>query len=224
MKKINHAIILAAGRGVRLMPITKKIPKALVKIKNQTLILGGIKKLKKFIKKIHITVGYKGSEIAKHVIQNNVSSVINTNKKGPAWWIFNYPFNMLNEPVIVLTCDNITSINFKLLEKDYLKQGSPPCFVIPVKPIKGLDGDYIHHKKNKVKLLSRRVKSDIYCSGIQIINPKKINQLVNKTQDFKVLWKRLIIQNKLNVSAVTPKKWFTIDSVNQLDLYKKKID
>ena len=47
---------------------------------------------------------------------------------------------------------------------------------------------------------------------------------MNKTEDFKVLWKRLIIQNKLNVSAVTPKKWFTIDSVNQLDLYKKKLD
>ena len=58
---INHAIILAAGRGVRMMPRTKKIPKAMVKIKNQTLILKGIKKIQKYIKNIHITVGYKGS-------------------------------------------------------------------------------------------------------------------------------------------------------------------
>ena len=36
---INHAIILAAGRGVRMMPRTRKIPKAMVKIKNQTLSL-----------------------------------------------------------------------------------------------------------------------------------------------------------------------------------------
>ena len=42
---INHAVILAAGRGVRLRPITNKIPKAMVKIKNQTLILSGIKKI-----------------------------------------------------------------------------------------------------------------------------------------------------------------------------------
>ena len=53
---INHSIILAAGRGIRLMPKTKKIPKAMVKIKNQTLILKGIKKIQKYIKNVHITV------------------------------------------------------------------------------------------------------------------------------------------------------------------------
>lgn len=81
---IKHAIILAAGRGIRLMPLTKKIPKAMVKIKNQTLILKGIKKIRKYIKNIHITVGYKGSMLARHVIENRVNSVINTDKKGNA--------------------------------------------------------------------------------------------------------------------------------------------
>ena len=132
----NHAIILAAGRGIRLMPLTKNIPKALVKVQNQTLILNGIKKLKKYIKNIHITVGYKGSLIAKHVISHDVSSVINTNKKGNSWWIFNFPFNLLNEPIVVLTCDNITNIDFKLLKKDYMQKKSPQCYLITVKPIK----------------------------------------------------------------------------------------
>ena len=144
---INHAVILAAGRGIRLMPKTKKIPKAMVKIKNQTLILKGIKKIQKYIKDIHITVGYKGSMLAKHVIENRVSSVINTDKKGNAWWIFNFPFKHINEPVFVLTCDNITNIDFNLIEKDYVKKGKPECFLIPVKPVDKLKGDFIHKKK-----------------------------------------------------------------------------
>lgn len=51
MRLIKHVIILAAGRGMRLMPLTKKIPKALVKLHNQSLILRGIKKNKKLCKK-----------------------------------------------------------------------------------------------------------------------------------------------------------------------------
>ena len=219
---INHAIILAAGRGIRLMPLTKEIPKAMVKIKNQTLILNGIKKVQKYISNIHITVGYKGSMIAKHVIKNNVRSVINTNKKGNAWWIFNFPFNMIDEPVAVLTCDNITNINFKLIEKDYIKKKNPHCFLVPVKPVKNLEGDFIHRKRNIVTKLSRKDKSDIYCSGIQILNPYKINKTVKKTEDFNILWKRLIKKKKLFVSDIIPDHWFTIDNIEQWRMYNKK--
>tara|TARA_B100000676_G_scaffold241066_1_gene242158 strand:- start:4 stop:588 length:585 start_codon:yes stop_codon:yes gene_type:complete len=189
---INHAIILAAGRGIRLMPKTKRIPKAMVKIKNQTLILKGIKKIQKYIRNIHITVGYKGSLLAKHVIENKVNSVINTDKKGNAWWIFNFPFKHINQPVFVLTCDNITNIDFNLIERDYIKKGKPECFLVPVKPLKKLEGDFIHRKKNIVTKLSRKIKSDIYCSGIQIINPYKINKIVKNTTNFNQVWAKLI--------------------------------
>ena len=219
---INHAIILAAGRGIRLMPKTKKIPKAMVKIKNQTLILKGIKKIQKYIKNIHITVGYKGSLLAKHVIENKVNSVINTDKKGNAWWIFNFPFKYINQPVFVLTCDNITNIDFSLIEKDYIKKGKPECFLIPVRPLKKLEGDFIHRKKNTVTKLSRKIKSDIYCSGIQILNPYKINKIVKNTTDFNQVWAKLIKKKKLKVSDVLPKNWFTIDNPYQLKTYLKK--
>ena len=219
---INHAVILAAGRGLRLMPITKKIPKAMVKIKNQTLILRGIKRIQKYIRNIHITVGYKGSMLAKHVIENKVNSVINTDKKGNAWWIFNFPFCYINEPIFVLTCDNITNINFNLIEKDYIKKGKPECFLVPVKPVKDLEGDYIHKKNFVVTKLSRKSKSDIYCSGIQIINPYKINRIIKNADDFNQVWKKLIFKKKLIVSDVLPKKWFTIDNLKQLTFYRKK--
>lgn len=220
---INHAIILAAGRGVRMLPLTKKIPKAMIKIKNETLILKGIKKLKKNFKNIHITVGYKGSMLANYVIKHNVSSVINTNNKDNAWWIFNFPFNFLNEPIIVLTCDNITNINFKKILRDYKHKRCPLCMLIPVVPIKGLEGDYIHSKKNKVYKLSRKKKSNYYCSGIQILNPYKINKAIKKTYNFNYLWKKLIKLKQLYVSDVKPEKWFTIDNLKQLKRYKKTI-
>ena len=219
MKKklqINDAFIMAAGRGVRLRPITLKIPKGMVKYKQSTLISNGIKKIKKKIKNIHVSVGYKGTILAKHVIENKVSSIINTEGKGNSWWIYNSIFKLLNKPMYVLTCDNVTNLDFNKISKDYEKLGSPPCMLIPVKPIKGLDGDYIFHKNNKVKKLSRSKIADIYCSGVQIINPMAINNLTKPSNDFKQLWFQLIKKNKLFVSNVKPKKWFTVDKVNDL--------
>jgi NDP-sugar pyrophosphorylase family protein len=216
MGRIQHAIIMAAGRGQRMMPLTTHMPKAMAPYNGSTLICQGINQVRKHIEHLHITVGYQGAMLAEHVIKNGVSSVFNTEGRGNAWWVYNTVLKLLDEPMFVLTCDNVMELDFDLLETDYYSYGGPACMLVPVKPVPGLEGDYIFHRGNIVTELNRSKKSDRYCSGIQIINPAKINQLTRSTDDFYSLWIQLINKNEVIASRIYPKKWFAVDTMEQL--------
>jgi NDP-sugar pyrophosphorylase family protein len=65
--------------------------------------------------------------------------------------------------------------------------------------------------------LNRHKESDIYCSGIQIINPYAVNKLTSEGVDFYDLWRQLIEQGQVIASRVYPKKWFAVDTMEQLN-------
>jgi len=222
-KKIEHAVILAAGRGVRMRPLTDKMPKAMAPLKGTTLIANGIRNIKKNLNNIYITVGHKRSMLASHVIEKDVNAVINTNNKGNAWWIFNSILKYLDKPIIVLTCDNVVDMDFNKIISDYFKLGSPHCMLVPTDPIKGLDGDYIFiDKNNLITKISRVKKSDLYCSGIQILNLKLIIRDLKKCDDFNSVWKQLINKKKIYCGFTKPHKWYSVDNTNQLKKINNK--
>jgi NDP-sugar pyrophosphorylase family protein len=221
---ISHTLIMAAGRGSRMVPLTNDIPKAMAKYRNTTLIANSIDHLKKNSQHIYITVGYKGADLAKHVIENDVSGILNTEGKGNAWWIFNTLIKHLDEPVLVLTCDNIIDLDMDRIYEDYVSMNKPACMVVPVKPVDGLEGDYIFHDNNRVTELNRFKPSDSYCSGIQLLNPALINKHCTTTEDFYSVWTQLIEKNMLYCSRVYPKKWFTVDTMAQLEFANNRED
>jgi NDP-sugar pyrophosphorylase family protein len=216
MKRINHALIMAAGRGVRMMPLTAVVPKPMAPYSGSTLIANGIKRVRQHIENIHITVGYKGPKLAEHVVELGVSSVFNTSSKGNAWWIYNTPLRYLNEPMFVLTCDNVVELDFDELDNEYYRWNQPACLLVPVRPVPGLEGDYIFQEGNVVTKIDRHLPSDRYCSGIQIVNPCKINHLTRETEDFYGVWEQLIAQKQVFSSDIYPKRWFTVDTFDQL--------
>jgi NDP-sugar pyrophosphorylase family protein len=218
---IRQAVIMAAGRGMRMAPLTNSVPKPMAPFQGSTLIANGIKNLMEQDIKVHITVGYKKAMLAQHVIELGASSVINTEGQSNSWWIYNTLLGSIDEPIYVLTCDNIVKLNFDLLEKSYFDAGAPACMLVPVKPVTGLDGDFIFREGSRVTKLDRNSPSDIYCSGIQILNPALIRKYTMEGNDFYSLWNQLIAQSQLLVSPVYPDSWITIDTFEHLQSFDR---
>ncbi len=216
MQHIKHAVIMAAGRGQRMMPATNSFPKPMAPYNGSTLIAQGIALIAQKVEAVHVTVGYKKAMLARHVIECGAHSVLNTDGESNSWWIYNTLLKHLDEPVCVLTCDNVVDIDFDLLEADYEKLDHPACMIVPVKPVPGLDGDYIFHRDGVVTELNRAKESEIYCSGIQILNPYKVNQLTTGGGDFYSVWSQLMAREQLLVSSVYPKKWIGVDTMLHL--------
>lgn len=215
--RIRHAVIMAAGRGQRMMPVTELLPKAMAPFAESTLVARGIGKLRPYIEQIHVTVGYKGAMLAAHLIEHAVTSIHNTEGKPNSWWLHHTMLARIDEPVFVLTCDNVTDIDFAELAADYFDLGAPPCLLVPVAPVAGLDGDFIWHEDQVVTRLTRDEPAETYACGIQVLNPARLAATTPSDGDFTAVWKALIARRELMVARVRPKKWYSVDTVEHLE-------
>jgi len=63
--------------------------------------------------------------LAQHVIEHGASTVFNTEGKSNCWWVYNTLLKSMDEPMFVLTCDNVVDLDFAVLEENYLSLNSP---------------------------------------------------------------------------------------------------
>jgi len=75
-----------------------------------------------------------------------------------------------------------------------------------------------------VTAIDRHRVSDIYCSGIQIINPSEVARRASSEGDFYSVWRQLIDQQQVMMSRVYPKKWISVDTVEQLADLTRRAD
>jgi len=199
-----------------MRPLTDVLPKSMVPYKQDTLIGNNLTMLNQNIPNIHVTVGYKKAMLSSYLMERGVDTIINTEGHGNAWWISHTVMRYVNAPVLVLTTDNITELDFRFLEEEYQSLGEPACMLVPVLPIPSIEGDYIEHENGIVANVQRQTPHEIYCSGIQVLNPAHVNIIAPELDDFYAIWNKLIEVKQLKVSNLYPKQWFSIDTLEQL--------
>jgi MurNAc alpha-1-phosphate uridylyltransferase len=204
--KINTALILCAGYGKRLNPITLKTPKPLLKIKNITLLEHCINLIKQVgIKKIFINSFYLKEQINKFIEENNFEIEIKVIEDGNA--ILNTGGGVLNlvskineNDFLVFNPDTIWNKNYSseiesMIDLYYKKKLKNLLLLVDRKLSfdKNLKGDF--NLDNN--LITQDHKNFIY-TGCQILNKSIFKDRQIENFSISEIWSDLIKNNLLS--------------------------
>lgn len=212
--KIPYAIILAAGRGSRMKPLTDHTPKALLPSPHNSLLSRQIDFLKKYAEHVVVTNGYLGHQIAQRQRELSIDLLIDTNGHGNAFFIGKLFDLGVSGRVPVITCDNIMDVNLdRILEED--ANFDSAITIVAITNQSGLPGDRIKTNSDLVvEEIGPTVTSPILASGLQVIDVDICKQF--SAEDFDNLWQELIPSSLLRVSSVRPHSWNAFDDVESL--------
>ena len=204
--QINTALILCAGFGKRLLPLTQNTPKPLLKIGQITLLERTIKLIEKLqIKKIKINTFYLSKEIKKFVDQSNTNLDIQLIEDGneildTGGGIFNMIKDSSEENFLVFNPDTLWNENYdknisKMVDLYFRKQINNILLVVPkdLSFDKKLKGDF---NLINEKLTKDNNKNFIY-TGCQIINKNIFSKITKKKFSMSEIWNSQLKESRL---------------------------
>ena len=204
--KINTALILCAGFGKRLNPITLEKPKPLLEIKNVTLLEKNINLIEELgIKKIIINTFYLKEHFSNFIKSNNFNVDIKVVEDGEnildtGGGMLNMINNSSENDFIVFNPDTLWSKDYhneilRMEEIYFLKKLENILLLVNKKlsfdrNFKG-DFDLLNN------LVSKKHKMDFIYTGCQIFNKKIFMNQIKRKFSILNIWNKLIDEKKL---------------------------
>lgn len=215
----NKVVIMAGGLGTRLRPLTKSIPKPMLKIGDQPIIERIIERFKDlgFINFI-ICVNYK-SHIIKNYLKNgnrfgvNIEYIDEKKRLGTAGAL-SLITEKITSPLFVINGDIFTNIDFKNMLDFHNKNIG--AVTIGIKK-HGIPSDYGEVKLNRNKIVSIHEKPThefFVNTGIYILNPEYIKLVPKKFFDMTSLIKKILLKKKKIIPFTIDGYWKDIGKIN----------
>lgn len=221
-------VIMAGGRGSRLLPMTKEIPKPLLKVGDKTIIEHVIDGLVTYgITNIEISINYLGNMI-KEFFGDGSSKGLNISyieETEPLGTIGSFSLKKINNHThsLVLNSDLLTAIDYEDYFLDYLQKDADLSAVgIPYK----VDIPYgiFELKNNKIVKVNEKPNYTYYANGgIYLFKSELINQIPKgKTYLATDFIEDLVKKNKKAITYSLLDYW--LDIGNPSDFQRAKTD
>ena len=227
--KINTALILCAGFGKRLNPITLNTPKPLLEIKDESMLERCIKLIEKLgIQKILINTFYLKDQFSVFLNSKNFNIDIKIIEDGEyildtGGGIQNMIKDSNEKDFIIFNPDTIWSNDYKdeilKMEKMYFSEKLENILLLVNKKFsfdKKLKGDF--NLKNN--LINKEAEKEFIYIGCQIINKKLFIKEKIENHSILEIWNNLLDQKKL-FGYESQKDFYHL---TDLDIFKKLKD
>lgn len=185
--KTNKVVIMAGGKGKRLMPLTQNTPKPLLTINDKPIVEYTIEAfIKNGFEDIILSVGYKSEKLINYFNSNKILSkyitYINEDKPlDTAGSLSLISKKELQEPVIVKNGDIITNVNYDELLKFHNNHNKPITICASEYKISIPFGS-IYSKDGVIsKIIEKPTIKHHINAGIYVINPEIIKNMKKNT-------------------------------------------
>ena len=204
--KINTALILCAGFGKRLNPLTLNTPKPLIELNNVSVLETCINLIESLdIKEIFINTFYLKDQIRSFINKKNFKTKISIIEDGKnildtGGGIKNMLLHTSEDDVLIFNPDTIWKKNYSEdiveMEKIYFSKKLKNILLLVKKELsfdKNLNGDF----DLKDNLIIKNDSKKFIYTGCQILNKKLLSDRETEIFSINNLWKNLIEKKEL---------------------------
>src|SRR6056300_1748057 len=222
---IKHGMVLAAGLGKRMQPLTLKTPKPLLEINNMSLIERAINLLVNHgVTEISINIHYLPEQIQSFLKNKNFKTKINISSEvdlllDTGGGVLEGTRNFNDNPFFVINPDTVWSKRYleeiKNLEKIYF-QNSKPSLLLVNKDLSidpSFNGDF-NLKNGKI---SKGNENQFIFTGLHITNRSFLVEEKSKVFSMNKIWNNLIEDEGLQ-GLESNQKFYHL---NTFEMYKK---
>ena len=204
--KIKTALILCAGFGKRLNPITLKIPKPLIKVKNLELLEYNINLIVSLgIKEIKINTYYLKDEIKNFVQKHSQKKKIQIIEDGDSildtgGGILNLIKSSQSNDFLIFNPDTLWDLNYKETINymvDYYFKNKIKNLLMVVNKSNSFDKRFKGDFKLNNNKLSKDTESNYIYTGCQIINRELFNSFNEEIFSISKIWNKQTNKNEL---------------------------
>ena len=224
--RINTALILCAGFGKRLSPLTLEVPKPLLRLREITMLESCVNTIIKLeAKKIFINTFHLGEQISEFIKSKNFSidiQIVNDGKNilNTGGGILSMINHSQDNDFIIFNPDTLWQENYideiNSMIKLYFSKRLDNILLLAKKDLsfdKNLKGDF----DLRDNFLKKSDKNDFIYIGCQILNKNLFNKFKVSSFPISEIWNQLLEKNELNGFESSNKFYH----LTNLEIFKK---